>query len=91
MEMVNVTVSVPKGTMEMCDSIANVAIVTKNALKDGFQAGQDLPVIVTSAIAVLPGIMSGAKVLGEEFKANKAAFVMAWLLAGEKVFESFSA
>ena len=89
MELIEKTVKVPKSTSEFADAIANLAIVVKKALADGFQPGMDIPVIITEAIAELPGIIGNISGLAEEFKGDKAAFIMAWLLAGEKVFESF--
>ena len=58
-------------------AIAKVVVVTNQALKDGFQAGQDLPVISVAALMELGQVLGEFKNLPEEAKAELAPFIRA--------------
>lgn len=90
MEMIKKEIEVPKEISELADGMANIVVDSYDAFKDGFQAGQDLPVILTSAVANLPVMVGGIDQLGDEWKNAKSSFILAWLLAGEKVFEKIT-
>ncbi len=91
MDMIKKEVEVPKEISELADGMANIVIDSYDAFKDGFQAGTDLPVVLTSAVANLPAMVGGIEKLGEEWKEAKSKFILAWLLSGEEVFEKISA
>lgn len=59
MEKLEIKQEVAKESYELALALANVARAVKVALADGFQAGQDLPVIITAAISELPKAIDG--------------------------------
>jgi len=91
METKKITVELPKEGHELADGIADIAITALKATEDGWQTGQDLPVVVTSTVAELPTMVDGLDQLDEEFTASKDGFILAWLLAGQKVFKEIEA
>jgi hypothetical protein len=88
MEYVEKKVSVPKEVSELADGVVKIVIAIKNAMADGWNLGQDLPIIVTTALAVLPTAIDGFDKLGEESK-DESAFTMAFLLAAKDIYTSF--
>lgn len=71
METKTVTVSVSKETAELLEGLTKFAVAMKAALKDGFQVGQDLPVILTSALGDLAPALQGVDQIPAEVKASK--------------------
>ena len=57
----------PKETYEVGYALGEMIRAIGAALKDGFQPGQDIPVIITSAIANLASAINGLDELPEEF------------------------
>jgi len=53
MELKKLEVEVSKEAHELGEAIAKLVIATKEALKDGFQVGQDVPAVVMTAFASL--------------------------------------
>jgi hypothetical protein len=90
MEYIKKEVEVPKETSELADAIAEVAVATKKALADGFQLGQDVPAIVSSAIQNLLPAIQGFEKLDDEAKGAPYKFGLAWGISGEKVYDSFA-
>lgn len=88
MEYVEVPVKVSKEAYELGMALAKLVTDIRGCLKDGFQLGSDLPVVVTSFMSqeVAAGIQ-GLDKIGDEFAENKAAFAMAFGLAAEKIVE----
>lgn len=80
MESKKVEVEVCKEIHEIAEALAKIAVATKAALKDGFQAGQDLPVIVTEAFVQLPKAIEGLDKLDDEAKAQPGKFAMGLVL-----------
>lgn len=70
----------PKEIAEIGEAIKNIMIATDIALKDGFQAGQDLPVIITACFANLVTAIGGIQNLPEEFRTNPTMSVMGLLI-----------
>ncbi len=71
METVQKTVAVSKEVSELLEGLTKFAVVAKAALKDGFQAGQDLPPILSSALADLAPALQGAEAIKDEAKETK--------------------
>jgi len=67
MEKIKVEKEYPKEYYELLDGLKEVVKNSKQALKDGFQAGQDIPVIVTGSLAKLMTGLSGMEKLGDEW------------------------
>lgn len=65
-ELIEVKVKVPKETYELEQGIVKFVAACKAALDDGFQPGQDLPMILTAAIATLLPAIDGVQKLPEE-------------------------
>lgn len=70
----------PKEIAEIGEAIKNILIATDAALKDGFQAGQDLPAIITVCFANLVSAIGGIQNLPEEFRTNPTMSVMGLLV-----------
>lgn len=88
MEYVEVPVKVSKESYELGMALAKLVMDIRMSLKDGFQVGTDLPVIIASFMSkeVAAGVQ-GLDKIAEELKENKAAFAMALGLAAEKIIE----
>jgi hypothetical protein len=69
MEKLKYSVEVPKEIHEVGLALGAILKATGNALKDGFQPGEDIPVIVMAAVANLGAAVSGLDKVGDEFKA----------------------
>ncbi len=64
-------VEVSKETSELLEGLTKFAVAVKGALKDGWQVGQDLPVVLTSALGDLAPALQGAEAIKEEAKDTK--------------------
>lgn len=62
---------------------------TRQCLADGFQPGQDIPLVLAAAIADLIPAIQGAEQMGAEFKENRKAFLLAHSASGVELLESF--
>ena len=88
-EVVEKTVSVTKEASELSDSVVNLVISTKKALDDGFQAGTDIPLIITENLNSMMSGLQGMDKLGAEASQKKAEFIRAWMLGGLEIAELF--
>lgn len=84
-------VKVTKEASELADSLVGLVKSGKEALKDGFQAGTDIPVILTENLMALMSGLEGMDKLGTEAKENKIAFINAWIVSGLEIAELFIA
>lgn len=91
MEMIEKTVKVPKEISEIAEGAANIVRDSYEALRDGFQIGMDLPVILTSTVSNLPSMVGGLDKLKEEWETARSKFILAWALAGERAYDEISA
>ncbi len=91
METTTVQVTLPKEAAELAEGIGKFVLAVREATKDGFQVGQDLPVLITSAMADLIPAIQGAEKIGAEFQLSKAGVVMAFALTGAKVADMWPA
>ena len=89
MAKIKVEVEVTKEAHELAQALVGLVKSTKVALADGFQAGMDLPVIVTSNMMPLMSGVEGAEKLGLESKEDMEAFMNAWMLAGSEIAGEF--
>lgn len=90
MQEIEVTVKLPKETYELALGLVDLALASLQVVKDGFQPGQDIPVIITHAIAKLPPAMEGLSQVPGEWKEKKAAFLQAWIIAGSKLTDQLT-
>lgn len=68
METINVELPVAKETYELCQGLDAVVGAVQTALADGWQAGADLPVVITATIANLIPAMQGMEQIPAEAK-----------------------
>ena len=68
MDLVKLEMDVPKEIHEVGIAIRDILIATDNALKDGFQVGQDLPIILSAAFGSLVVAITGMQNIPTEFK-----------------------
>lgn len=86
-ELIKAEVTVSKEAYELGLALGKIAIAAKKAFADGVQVS-DMPAVIAAALdpVVLAGLQ-GSELLPEELKANKAAFVAAFAVAGVKLAE----
>lgn len=88
MEKVKLEVEVAKEAYELGEGLASMVLAVKDALKDGFQPGQDLPAVVTAAFTKLVPAVEGMDKLDDELKEDAKAFLDAlYLSLGKGVAE----
>lgn len=85
MATVTKTVEVPKEIDEVMEALADVVVAVKDALKDGFQIGTDLPAIVLTAAAKLPAAVEGIDQVDDEFKNDLVGSLQAVALGSGKI------
>lgn len=88
MEKLVKQVEVTKEFSELWDGLAEIVRAAKVALADGFQPGQDLPVIAAQAFGSLTKAIGGLDQLDEEAKGATGAFVRGGLLGAADVLEA---
>jgi len=86
--LVDKSVQVSKEADELMVAIAAITKATKVALKDGFQAGQDIPAIVAVAFTQLLTAIDGIDKLPEEAKSELGALMRAASLGVVDVVEA---
>lgn len=67
METKKLEIEVPKEINEVGECIKAILIASATALKDGFQPGQDIPVILASAFGGLMTAIGDCQKIPEEF------------------------
>lgn len=83
--MIKVEVQVSKESYEFGIGIAKTVGAIYSALKDGWQPGQDLPVVMQALLADLVPSIQGIEKIADENKESSQAFMTAWALAGLEV------
>lgn len=81
MNTLEVPVKVTKEAYELGQGLAKFLKATKQALADGWQPGQDLPVLMAAAVTELVPALQGVEQLDDEAKADKQAFTMALVVS----------
>jgi len=89
MSIIKKEVSVSKETSELADSLVSLVKSIREHVKDGFQAGQDVPAILMENLQSLMKGVEGVDQLDDEAKENLSAFVNAWSLAGSEMAGMF--
>lgn len=89
MALVNKTVQVTKEADELAEGLVATVQHVKKALSDGWQPGQDLPVVLQAVLADLIPAIQGVEKLGAEITENEEAFVTSFVLAGKKLVYVF--
>lgn len=84
-----VSVEVEKEAHELAEAVADIVVSAKEAVKDGFQAGQDLTVVVGGNLTKLMTAVAGVEQLPAEAKEDMQAFLNAWTLAGNRIAAAF--
>jgi hypothetical protein len=85
-ELVSISVQVPKCTYEVEEGIKRFVIAGVTALADGWQPMQDIPVLVTSALHDLHAVAQNVDAVKEELKAYPEAMSrLAGLTVGDVV------
>ena len=66
MEVVKVEIEMPKEAYELAVGLGKFGKAVKMALADGWQMGNDIPVVMTSALADLLPALQGADKIADE-------------------------
>jgi hypothetical protein len=85
-----VTVPVSEKTYEFGIGLNKFVKALKTALADGFQVGDDVPVILASALGDLVPIVTGFENIKLEMEANRSAFLAAITLTAIKLAENLA-
>lgn len=87
MEFENVSVKVSKEAHELALALVKLVAEFKKVNADGFQAIPDITAIVMASYAdILKGVQ-GIEKLGEEFRGDKDAFIMAFMVAAAQLID----
>lgn len=89
MQTVSVSVAVSKEAYELGQGLVKFASALKGALANGFQPGQDIPVVVAAAITELIPAMDGVQLLSDEVKQDPVAFASAFALSAKDLVKVF--
>jgi len=84
-----VSVNVSEATYDLGYGVANFVRATKNALDDGWQMGDDLPVVMTAALQHLVPAIQNIGDLSDEYQNEKAEFLAAVALSISGIAGSF--
>lgn len=87
MELVDVTVKMPKESYELAKGLGAFAVAVKKAVEDGWQLGTDLPVIATAALMELLPAIQGVEKIGDEAKADPVGIGVALIEGLRPVFK----
>jgi hypothetical protein len=87
--LIEVTSKVSKESYELGQGIVKFASAIKSALSDGWQPGQDIPLILTAAMTDLVPSFQGVDAVGTEFEEHRSAFLKAWALCGVEIADVF--
>jgi len=87
-DMITKSVQVPKEVDEVMVAIVNILKVTKQALADGWQPGQDLPVILTAAATNLLPAVDGMNKIGDEWKQERAGVLRSTMLGSADIVDA---
>lgn len=85
METKKYEVEGPKEAVELAEAFEKFGKAMHTALKDGWQVGQDLPVILSSAMADLAPGFQGLDQLKAEGKADPVGLSQAMMNAGANI------
>lgn len=89
MAVVKEEFEVSKESRELGKGMNAFIAKTRLALADGWQPGQDLPLIMSAAIADLVPAVQGVELVAGELEENRKAFLMAHAASGVELLDSF--
>jgi len=81
MSTLKVTVEVSKELYELGQGVAAFVASLRDAVEDGWQVGEDLPVAMAAALSTLVPALDGITEIDDEIAANRAASARAVSLA----------
>lgn len=84
-QLIDVTVKMPKNSYELGQHLAKFVNAVKLALKDGFQAGNDMPPLMLAAYKELVPAVDNVKGVGDDIKAEGIATAQAFLCAADAI------
>ena len=76
-EFINVEVKVAKETHEAVSGLVKFVAAAKGAADDGWNAGDDIPVVLNSLMAELIPALQGVTLIPDEFADHPSEFVAA--------------
>lgn len=82
---VEVKLQVSKEAYELGKGLKDLVLNVKKALSDGWQPGQDLPVVIQAVVMDLVPAVQGIEKLDSESKEDLEAFVMAFLVPAKEL------
>ena len=80
MSTVEVKVQVGKEVYELGQGVAGFVTAVSQALKDGWQIGQDIPVVMSAALTQLVPALQGVEQIPAEYATSHKAVVFGALL-----------
>ena len=90
MKTINVTLPVAKETYELGLGIVGFLNALKKALEDGFQLGDDLPIIISESFSTLIPSIEGWEDISKEIENNRPEFINAVCLTVTHIIESLA-
>lgn len=81
MSKVQVTLDVEKEMLDLGTAVVKLLKVCADQLKDGFQPGQDLPVIAVEALKDIPTVMANLGSIVPDWQEDEAGFLLAFAAA----------
>lgn len=82
MEYVEVTLKLPKESLELAKGTKAFLLALKKAVDDGFQVGADVPAIISAAISDLVPAMEGSSGIAAEAAADPVGVGQAFEVMG---------
>lgn len=86
--IIDKTVKVASSGDAFVVALANVTLVVKQVTKDGFQAGQDMPAILSAAVMELVKVMGELQNVGDDAKLHTVEFIRALTLGAVDITEA---
>ena len=89
MAKIDVTRNVSKESYELGQGLAAFVGAVKEALADGWQAGTDIPTVISAAVTELIPSVQGLDQIDEEFAADKMATAEAMAMGALDIVKLF--
>jgi len=88
MSVIDKSVKVASSPDAILAACADIVKVSKQVTKDGFQAGQDMPPILSASVMALVHVVGEFQQLPGDAKEHTVEFVRACLLGGADIVEA---
>ena len=82
----DLTVQIPKETADLVQGLTGFIKACKKALSDGWQPGQDIPVLMAAAISNLGPALEGFDKIGQEAYDNPQAMITAVGILSSEIY-----